>query len=155
MDTKEAEMTGTENKTPESVLWIIDLSAPPEAAFKHIEQYKEGGSEIHIFYVGADASMHPGWYGEFKSEHAEKIHEKASKVAGKRLDQICEKYLSGCPYYIRHSYAGDPVDELMGLVEKEGFDLAVFSVNAEGDTDLARLRHALENRTEVPVKLIA
>ncbi|MFO7753254.1 MAG: hypothetical protein R6V41_09070 [Desulfobacteraceae bacterium] len=147
-------MTDTENKTPESVLWMIDLSAPPETAFKNIEKYKEGGSEIHIFYVGADASIHPGWYGEFKSEHAQKIHEKASRTAGKQLDRICEKYLSGCPYYIRHSYAGDPVDELMNLVEKEGFDLAVFSSKSQEDTDLARLRHALENRSDVPIKII-
>jgi hypothetical protein len=138
-----------------SILWFIDLSAPPEQAFKDIEKYKSEGKEVHIYYIGNDVSSHPSWYGNFEPVHGDKIHEKASRNAEKRLDQICGKYLSGCPYYVRHTHIGDYFEDVFDILSKESFDMAVFSKTANSeDSGLSRLIEEIEKRTDIPVKVI-
>ena len=58
-----------------------------------------------------------------------KIHEWEDKKAKERLNQICNKYLKGCPLYVRHIAIGDPAQEILKPVEKEKVDMVVMATH--------------------------
>jgi nucleotide-binding universal stress UspA family protein len=84
-------------------------------------------TEVHVLYVIPELANHEPWYGEFDQSHIDKIHEWERKTAEKRLNEICEKYLAGCPLYVRHIAMGDPAEEILKLVEKEKVDMVVMA----------------------------
>jgi nucleotide-binding universal stress UspA family protein len=84
-------------------------------------------TEVHVLYVIPELANHEPWYGEFDQSHIDKIHDWERKTAEKRLNEICEKYLDGCPLYVRHIAMGDPAEEILKLVEKEKVDMVVMA----------------------------
>jgi nucleotide-binding universal stress UspA family protein len=88
------------------------------------EKYR---TEVHVLYVIDELGYHEPWYGEFDRSRIDKIHEWENKKAGERLDQLCSKYLQGCPLYIKHIAIGDPAEEILKLIEKEGVDMVVMA----------------------------
>jgi nucleotide-binding universal stress UspA family protein len=70
---------------------------------------------------------HEPWYGEFDQSHIDKIHDWERKKAEERLNEICEKYLDGCPLYVRHIAMGDAAEEILKLAEKENVDMVVMA----------------------------
>jgi len=53
-------------------------------------------------------AQHESWYGEFNESHVKNLIQWKEKAAKERLDQIREKYLEGCPRFIKHLVIGDP-----------------------------------------------
>jgi nucleotide-binding universal stress UspA family protein len=110
------------------ILWPTDFSNNSEHALPYVtslgEKYQ---TEVHVLYVIPELANHEPWYGEFDQSHIDKIHEWERKTAEKRLNEICEKYLAGCPLYVRHIAMGDPAEEILKLVEKEKVDMVVMA----------------------------
>jgi hypothetical protein len=75
-------------------------------------------SEVHVLYVIEQLAQHEPWYGDFEKSHVEKIQEWEQKTAKKRLDEICENFLKGCPLYIKHTAVGDPAQEILGFIDQ-------------------------------------
>jgi len=119
----------------EKILWPTDFSKTAERALPYVQSLtRQYGAEIHVLYVIEDIAHHESWYGEFDRKRVAELMEWAQKSAVKRLDQVCEKYLEGCPLYIKHIAVGDPAREILKLIEKEKFDLVVMaSHGAEGN----------------------
>ena len=112
----------------EKILWPTDFSSSAEAALPHVQSLTEKyQAEIHVLYVIEDTVHHEGWYGDFDKAHVDKLMAQVEKNAQKRLDQICEKYLEGCPLYIKHIAVGDPAQEILNLVDTEKIDMVVMS----------------------------
>ena len=115
------------------VLWPTDFSSSAEKALPYVtsltQQYQ---AEIHVLYVIEDIAHHEAWYGEFDKTHVTELMDRAGKSAHKRLDQICDKYLHGCPLYIKHVAVGDPAREILKLIEKEKIDVVVMATRGHG-----------------------
>lgn len=138
------------------VLWPTDFSAIAEKALPHVtsltQQYQ---AEIHVLYVIEDIAHHETWYGEFDKTHIEKLMEWADKSATKRLDQVCEKYLDGCPLYIKHVAVGDPAKEILKLVEQEDIDIIVMASHGhEGNFRFGSVTEKVLKNSPVPVTTI-
>ncbi|MFP4390257.1 MAG: universal stress protein, partial [Desulfococcaceae bacterium] len=71
------------------------------------------------------------WYGVFDEEHVQKLMDHAKRKAEERLQQICSKYLEGCPLYIRHIAVGDPAEEILSFIDKEQVDLVIMATRGE------------------------
>jgi nucleotide-binding universal stress UspA family protein len=113
------------------VLWPTDFSSSAEKALPFVTDLTQKyGAEIHVLYVIEDIAHHESWYGDFDRSHVDKLMEWADKSAKKRLEQVCEKYLNSCPLYIKHIAVGDPAQEILNLIEKEGVDLVVMASQA-------------------------
>ena len=85
------------------VLWPTDFSSSAKKALPYITSLTmQYGAEIHVLYVIEDIAHHESWYGEFDRTHIDKLMQWSNKSAEKRLDQICGRYLEGCPLYIKH-----------------------------------------------------
>jgi nucleotide-binding universal stress UspA family protein len=110
------------------ILWPTDFSDNAENALPYVTSLGEiYQTEVHVLYVIPELGEHAPWYGEFDRSHIDKIQEWERKTADKRLNEICEKHLDGCPLYIRHIATGDPAEEILKLVEKEKVDMVVMA----------------------------
>ena len=138
------------------VLWPTDFSSSAQKALPYVTSLTmQYGAEIHVLYVIEDIAHHVSWYGEFDKAHIDKLMQWANKSAKRRLDQICDKYLEGCPLYIKHIAVGDPAMEILKLIEKEKVDLVVMA--SQGESGHFRFGSVIEKvlkESPVPVTAI-
>ena len=81
--------------------------------------------------------------------------EYAEKSATKRLEQVCEKYLEGCPLYIKHIAIGDPAQEILKLIDKEKVDMVVMASHGEkGYYRFGSVTEKVVKNASVPVTTI-
>jgi nucleotide-binding universal stress UspA family protein len=112
------------------ILWPTDFSANADKALDYVNSLSEKyQTEVHVLYVIDDLGYHEPWYGDFDQDHIEKIHRWEKEKAEERLDRICEKYLSGCPLYVKHIAIGDPAREILKLIDKEKADMVVMATH--------------------------
>jgi nucleotide-binding universal stress UspA family protein len=79
----------------------------------------------------------------------------AEKSATKRLKQVCEKYLNSCPLYIKHIAVGDPAQEILKLIDKEGVDMVVMTSHGEkGHYRFGSVTEKVVKNSPVPVTTI-
>jgi nucleotide-binding universal stress UspA family protein len=138
------------------ILWPTDFSSTAEKALPHVKSLTaQYGAEIHVLYVIEDIAHHAGWYGEFEQKRVEELMAHANKTAAKRLGQICEKYLEGCPLYIKHVAVGDPAREILNLIDKEKVDLVVMASHGEqGNFRFGSVAEKVLKNSSVPVTVI-
>ena len=114
------------------ILWPTDFSNSAEKALPYVTSLTQKyQAEIHVLYVIEDIVHHKSWYGDFDRSHVDKLMEWADKSASKRLEQVCEKYLDGCPLYIKHISVGDPAQEILKLIDSEKMDMVVMASHGE------------------------
>jgi nucleotide-binding universal stress UspA family protein len=138
------------------ILWPTDFSRSAEKALPYVTSLTQKyGAEIHVLYVIEDIAHHKGWYGEFEREKVDKLMEWADKSAKKRLEQVCEKYLEGCPLYIKHIAVGDPAQEILKLIDKEKVDLVVMATSGEkGHFRFGSVAEKVIKNSPVPVTTV-
>jgi nucleotide-binding universal stress UspA family protein len=138
------------------ILWPTDFSSIAEKALPHVKSLTERyGAEIHVLYVIEDVAHHDGWYGAFEAKRVQELMEHAGKTATKRLGQICEKYLDGCPLYIKHVAVGDPAQEILKLIDAEKVDIVVMaSHGAKGHFRFGSVTEKVLKNSAVPVTII-
>ena len=147
------------NKTKlevKKVLWPTDFSSNAQKALPYVKSLTmQYGAEIHVLYVIEDVAHHVPWYGEFDEEHINKLMQWADKSAKRRLDQICDKYLEGCPLYIKHIAVGDPALEILKLIDKEKVDLVVMASRGQrGHFRFGSVTERVLKESTVPVTTI-
>ncbi len=114
------------------ILWPTDFSSNAEQALPYIKSLSQKyGAEIHVLYVIEDIAHHESWYGEFGKKRVEELMEWAPRIAKKRLNQICEKYMDDCPLHIKHISVGDPAQEILKLIEAEKSDMVIMASHGE------------------------
>lgn len=140
----------------EKVLWPTDFSKSAQEALPYVnsltQQYE---AEIHILYVIEDLAHHEGWYGEFEESHIEKLTRFSEETARKKLDQICEKYLNGCPLFIKHVAMGDPAQEILSCISREKIDMVVMATRgAKGNFPFGSVAEKVVKNSPAPVVTI-
>ena len=135
------------------ILWPTDFSKSAEQALPQIKSLTDKyGCEIHVLYVVEDIANHEPWYGEFDRPRVEQLVDWETKTAHKRLAQICEKYLDGCPLYIKHVAVGDPAHEILRFVREEGADLVVMATRGrKGNFQFGSVAEKVVKNSTVPV----
>lgn len=135
------------------LLWPTDFSENAGRALPQVQSMIEKyGCEVHVLYVTQELASHEPWYGEFDQEHLDKVSVWQNKQAKKHLNQICEKYLNGCPRYIRHVSSGDPAKEILSLLEREKIDMVVMATCGErGSFPFGSVTDKVVKNSPVPV----
>ena len=141
------------NMELKKVLWPTDFSENSEKALPYVTSLSEKfQTEVHVLYVIEELAIHEPWYGEFDPSHIEKIHEWEDKKARERLDEVCSKYLEGCPLYIKHVAIGDPAQEILKLVEEEKVDMVVMATHGrKGHFRFGSIAEKVVKNATVPV----
>jgi len=116
------------------ILWPTDFSGNAKQAVSQIKSLTDQYDvEIHVLYVIEDIAHHESWYGEFEKARINKLIKHGREVATERLEQICSKYLDGCPRYIRHTSMGDPAQEILKLIEQEKMDVVIMPTRGKNN----------------------
>jgi nucleotide-binding universal stress UspA family protein len=138
------------------VLWPTDFSKNADKALPYVTSLSEKyQTEVHVLYVIEDLGHHEPWYGEFDVTHIEKIHDWEHKAAEKKLDQICQKYLSGCPLFIRHVAVGDPAGEILKTITNENIDMVVMASHGrKGQFQFGGVAEKVVKNAKIPVVTI-
>lgn len=138
------------------ILWPTDFSRNAEKALPYVQSLtQQFGAEINVLYVIQDIAHHESWYGDFGKKHIDELMEWAHKSATKRLDQICEKYMDGCPLYVRHIAVGDPAEEILKLIDKEKLDMVIMASHGEkGKYRFGSVTEKVLKNSPVPVTAI-
>lgn len=110
------------------ILFPTDFSGNAEKALPYVnslaQMYK---ADVHVLYVIEALAHHDPYYGEFDRKHMDRIHEWEQETAKKRLDEICENHLKGCPMYVKHIAIGDPAEEILKHLKNEKMDMVVMA----------------------------
>ena len=135
------------------VLWPTDFSDNAEKALDYVTSLSEKyQTEVHVLYVIPELALHESWYGEFDKSHFDKIQEWEKKTAKKRLDQVCEHYLKGCPLYIKHIATGDPAEEIIKLIEQEKIDMVIMATHGQkGHFHFGSVAEKVVKNSPIPV----
>lgn len=138
------------------ILWPTDFSKVAEKALPCIQLLsKKTGAEIHVIYVIEDIAHHASWYGDFDQKRIEELMVRSRDIAQKRLDQICEKYLEGCPLYFKHIAVGDPAKEILKRVKTENFDMVVMASHGErGNFRYGSVTEKVLKNSHIPIMII-
>lgn len=137
----------------EKILWPTDFSSNAARALPYVTSLSQKyQTEIHVLYVAQELAYHEPWYGEFDRSHLDKVHEWEKKMAEKHLEQICHKYLEGCPLYIRHVATGDPAQEILNFISKEKVDMVVMAAcGGKGAFPFGSVTDKVVKNSPVPV----
>ena len=135
------------------ILWPTDFSGSAEQALRYVQSLSEKfQTEVHVLYVIEELGHHEPWYGDFDRSHIEKIHEWEKKTAQKRLDEICENHLQGCPLYVKHIAIGDPAQEILKLIDQERVDMVVMATHGrKGLFEFGSVAKKIVENSSVPV----
>ena len=138
------------------ILWPTDLSGNAEKALPYVESLSiKYNAEIHVLYVIEELALHEPWYGEFDDSHTKKIHEWEEKQARKRLDQICEEYLNGCPLYLKEISIGDPAEEILKFIKERKIDMVVMATRGRKSRfDFGSVTEKILKNAPVPVTVV-
>ncbi len=135
------------------ILWPTDFSENSNAALPYVLSLTEKyGAEIHLLYVARDMADYKNWYGELTPPHIEKLHEWEIPHAEKKMQEICDKDLSGCPMFKRHVAVGDPAEEILKASEQEGIDVVVMATHGrKGHFQFGSVTEKVVKNSPVPV----
>ncbi|MCG6877788.1 MAG: universal stress protein [Deltaproteobacteria bacterium] len=138
------------------ILWPTDFSPNAEKALDYVTSFGEKyQTEVHVLYVIEDLGHHAPWYGEFDQSHIEKIQKWERETAEKRLGDICEKYLQGCPLFIKHVALGDPAEEILKTADKENVDMIIMASHGrKGSFGFGSVSEKVVKNAPIPVVTI-
>lgn len=138
------------------ILWPTDFSGAAEKALPYVQMLtQQFNAEIHVFYAVEDIAHHESWYGDFDRKHVAQLMERARHTAEKRLEQVCDKYLQGCPLYIKHLAVGDPAREILKLIEAQKFDIVVMASQGErGHFRFGSVTEKVLKNSPIPITVI-
>ena len=135
------------------ILWPTDLSGNAEKAQETVDSLAgKYQAEVHVLYVMEDPAIHEPWYGDFDREHIEKIQAWEREKANKRLDEVCDKALKGCPAFFKEIALGDPAEEILKTAEREKVDLVVMTTRGRtGSFPFGSVAEKVVKNGSVPV----
>lgn len=138
------------------VLWPTDFSGTAEEALPYVTSLsKKYQTEIHVLYVIEQFGQEEPWYGDVHRSHINKLREGQMEKAMARLNQTCEKYLEGCPLYIKHTAVGDPANEILKFIGKEKVDMVVMATRGRrGHFRFGSVAEKVVKNSPVPVVTI-
>ena len=135
------------------ILWPTDFSDNSNAALPYVLSLtKKYGAEIYLLYVAEDMADYGTWYGELTPSHAKKLHEWEIPHAEKKMDEVCQQELAGCPMFHKLVDVGDPAQKILETSKNEGVDVVVMATHGRrGRFDFGSVTEKVVKNSTVPV----
>lgn len=111
------------------ILWPTDLSEAASAAQPYVTHFSGIlEAEVHLVYVAEDLSRFEHYWGTGPNDHhARDLQEREMRISRKRLEELCQKHLSGCPMYHIHILMGEPAREILRAIDEIGASLVIMA----------------------------
>jgi nucleotide-binding universal stress UspA family protein len=113
------------------ILWPTDFSEAASKAEAYVVSLsRKYDAEVHLLHVAEDLTQFEHYWGSGPdAKHIAELHEYGMKVSEKRLQELCEKKLVGCPRYRIHIVLGDPASEILKAVDAIGADMVIMATH--------------------------
>ena len=113
------------------ILWPTDFSPAASTAETYVISLSQKfDAEVHLLHVAEDLTQFEHYWGSgLDVKHIDELHEYGMKVSGKRLEELCEKKLTGCPRYHIHIVLGDPAKEILKAIDAIGVAVVVMATH--------------------------
>lgn len=110
-----------------TILWPTDLSENSLQAADHVSSLAQKyEAKVILFYVAFSLDNFFPAYGDRPSDElVERFQEWEGEVAKKRMKQLCENRMDGCPYLDVRTAIGDPGTEILKMIDQESVDLVI------------------------------
>jgi len=138
------------------ILWPTDFSGNAHQALPYVQSLTERyNAQVHVVYVIQDIAYSTAWYKDFDDKQMNKFLNHSKRSAKEQLDLICDKYMDGCPMYVKHVAVGDPAQEILKLIKKEDIDMVVMASRGEkGHFPFGSVSEKVMKNSPVPVTTI-
>ena len=140
-----------------NILWPTDFSENAASALPFVTSLSEKyGAGVHILYVLKEYVEFGAAYGDTDPQaDFERMRQWEKDTAEKRLDEICNNFLSSCPLYFRHTAVGDPAKKILEFMENQDIDVVVMaSQGRESHFDFGSVAERVLKCTTVPVFMV-
>lgn len=113
-------------------------------------------AEIHILYVLKEYVEFGAAYGDTDPQaDYERMRQWEKDTAEKRLDELCERFLSSCPLFFRHISVGDPAKEILAFMNKIEADIVIMaSRGVESHFDFGSVAERVLKCSTTPVLMV-
>ena len=126
------------------ILFPIDFTENTPKILPYVLSVAEKyGAAIYLLHVIEDFSQWGGFY--IPHIPFERYQEEAMKGAEKTLDTVCEEQLGGCKYFHKRIVFGDPVQEILKIIESEKIDLVIMGTHGRKGMELVFFGSVAEN----------
>lgn len=98
---------------------------------------------IYLMHVVQDFCQWGGFYVPHLPIAS--FHTEALKGAEKMLDTVCEEQMQGCPNFQRILLCGDPVTEILKVIEEQKIDLVIMGTHGRKGLDHVFFGSVAEN----------
>jgi nucleotide-binding universal stress UspA family protein len=121
------------------------------------EKYK---AEVIFMYVTVDLCSYFPAYGNYPNiDHLNNFRDWELEKARKRLEEICDTKLKGCPYLKLRLAQGDPSEQILELADKEKADLIVLTNRCQGKgsqkyDEIGSVASKVIKKSSIPVYII-
>lgn len=139
----------------EKILFPCDFTENSSKILPYVLSMAERyNSQVYILYVDELQK----WGGHFIPHTSlEALRQESLKAAEKAMDKICEEELQSCPNFQRKIVSGDPVVEILKLIESEGIDMVVMGTHGRKGLEHAIFGSVAENvvkKSPIPVLIV-
>jgi nucleotide-binding universal stress UspA family protein len=110
---------------------------------------------IYLLHVVEDFAKWAGFY--VPHTPVKEMQDQAYKNAERLMGRVCDESLGGCLYFIQVIQAGEPVAEILKLIDSEKIDLVVMGTHGRKGLELAFFGSVAENvvkKSPVPVMVV-
>jgi nucleotide-binding universal stress UspA family protein len=123
-------------KEIKNILFPIDFSIAVPKIIPFVKTFSlKFEAAIHLLHAVGDFSYMGGFDVAYPS--IEELENQIIASAVRKMDQVCEEDLQGCPLFIKEIKVGDPGLEIVKYAEEKGIDLIIMGTH--GRKTLAHL----------------
>jgi nucleotide-binding universal stress UspA family protein len=118
-------------KNIKKILFPIDLTQDSSKILPYVLSVSEKyNSMIYLLHVLEDLRLGYRAYVPNVPHNALNIFQKeAFQIAQKAMHRVCEEQLQGCPNFQRRIMSGDPVTEILRIINDEDIDLVIMGTH--------------------------
>lgn len=111
-----------------NILFPIDFSPAAPKILPYVTTFSlKFGATIHILHVIADLKYLGGFDVAYPA--LEELENQILTSTVRKMDQVCEESLQGCPLFIKEIKVGDAALEIVEYAVKKGIDLIIMGTH--------------------------
>ena len=139
------------------VLFPIDFTENSSKILPYVLSVSEKyGAMIYLLHVVEDLSK---WGGGSYIPHIplDKYQPEAIEGAKKAMEKVCDEQLQSCPNFQRKIVYGDPVQEILNVIDSENIDLVIMGTHGRKGLEHVIFGSVAENvvkKSSVPVMTV-
>jgi nucleotide-binding universal stress UspA family protein len=144
-----------------SILWPVDTTEESLTIAGYVaDMSRKFDARIIVLYVGLDLKANFPAYGNYPSPEVYKDFERwERKEARRRLEEVCARWLDGCPGMDVRVEMGNPAEKILEVADKEGVSMIImathgFDSNAAAANIFGSVAQQVVRDAKVPLYVI-